>query len=156
MERLIVTAHVHAVSGALSSDTILAGGKDERDRGWPQPGNILSTTDTAGEGESYAPAAEALRDHGIAGILAPQFTWPFFRVCLAIGLPPLTVWEAGEIRTGDRLRIDVHNRVVKAMSAGTRYPIRDLSDLYVDVLAAGGLEGYVRAKLQEAGQRSNA
>lgn len=156
MERLIVTAHVHAISGALSSDTMLAGGKDGKDRGWPQPGNILSATGMAGEGHSHAPAAEALRDHGIAGIIAPQFAWPFFRVCLAIGLPPLTVWEAGEIRTGDRLRIDVHNRVVKAMSAGTRYPIRDLSDLYVDVLAAGGLEGYVRAKLQEAGQRSNA
>ena len=65
------------------------------------------------------------------------------------------MWEAGEIRTGDRLRIDVHNRVVKAMSAGTRYPIRDLSDLYVDVLAAGGLEEYVRTKLQESGKWPN-
>ena len=156
MERLIVTAHVHAVSGALSSDAILAGGKDGKDQGWPQPGNILSATGTVGEGESHAPAAEALRNHGVAGLIAPRFTWPFFRVCLALGLPPLTVWEAGEIRTGDRLRIDVHNRVVKAMSAGTRYPIRDLSDLYVDVLAAGGLEGYVRAKLQEAGEWPNA
>ena len=147
MERLILTAHVHAVSGALSSDAILV---DREERGWAEPGSILLVTGTAGEGESHAPAAEVLRDHGIAGIIAPRFTWPFFRVCLAIGLPPLTVWEAGEIRTGDRLRIDVHNRVVKAMSAGTRYPIRDLSDLYVDVLAAGGLEGYLRIKLQEA------
>ena len=152
MERLILTARVHAVSGALSSDAILAG---REERGWAEPDSILLATGTAGEGESHAPAAEALRDHGIAGIIAPRFTWPFFRVCLAIGLPPLTVWEAREIRTGDRLRIDVHNRVVKAMSAGTRYPIRDLSDLYVDVLAAGGLEGYVQTKLQEAGKWTN-
>ena len=153
MERLILTARAHAVSGTLSSDAMLAG---REDHGWAEPGCILLATGTVGEGESHAPAAEALRDHGIAGIIAPQFAWPFFRVCLALGLPPLTVWEAGEIRTGDRLRIDVHNRVVKAMSAGTRYPIRDLSDLYVDVLAAGGLEGYVRAKLQEAGEWPNA
>ena len=152
MERLIVTARVHAVSGALSSDAISAGGKD---RGWAEPDCILLATDTVGEGESHATAAEVLLAHGIAGIIAPRFAWPFFRICLAIGLPPLTVWEAGEMQTGDRLRIDVHNRVVKAMSAGTRYPIRDLSDLSVDVLAAGGLEGYVRSKLQEAGQRRN-
>ncbi len=152
MERLIVTARVHAVSGALSSDAISASGKD---RGWVEPDCILLATDTVGEGEPHATAAEVLLAHGIAGIIAPRFAWPFFRVCLAIGLPPLTVWEAGEMQTGDRLRIDVHNRVVKAMSAGTRYPIRDLSDLYVDVLAAGGLEGYVRAKLEETGQRPN-
>lgn len=152
MERLIVTARVHAVSGALSSDAISASGKD---RGWVEPDCILLATDTVGEGESHATAAEVLLAHGIAGIIAPRFAWPFFRICLAIGLPPLTVWEAGEMQTGDRLRIDVHNRVVKAMSAGTRYPIRDLSDLYVDILAAGGLEGYVRSKLQEAGQRPN-
>ena len=153
MERLIVTARVHAVSGALSSDAISAGGKD---RGWAEPNCILLATDTVGEGESHATAAEVLLAHGIAGIIAPRFAWPFFRICLAIGLPPLTVWEAGEMQTGDRLRIDVHNRVVKAMSAGTRYPIRDLSDLYVDILAAGGLEGYVRAKLEETGQCPNA
>lgn len=153
MERLIVTARVHAVSGALSSDVISAGGKD---RGWTEPNCILLATDTVGEGEPHATAAEVLLAHEIAGIIAPRFAWPFFRVCLAIGLPPLTVWEAGEMQTGDRLRIDVHNRVVKAMSAGTRYPIRDLSDLYVDILAAGGLEGYVRAKLEETGQCPNA
>ena len=153
MERLIVTARVHAVSGALSSDAISAGGKD---RGWVEPDCILLATDTVGEGEPHATAAKVLLAHGIAGIIAPRFAWPFFRICLAIGLPPLTVWEAGEMQTGDRLRIDVHNRVVKAMSAGTRYPIRDLSDLYVDILAAGGLEGYVRAKLEETGQCPNA
>ena len=152
MERLIVTARVHAVSGALSSDAISAGGKD---LGWAEPDCILLATETVGEGESHATAAEVLLAHGIAGIIAPRFAWPFFRVCLAIGLPPLTVWEAGEMQTGDRLRIDVHNRVVKAMSAGTRYPIRDLSDLYVDILAAGGLEGYMRAKLEEPGQCPN-
>ena len=150
---MIVTARVHAVSGALSSDAISAGGKD---RGWAEPDCILLATETVGEGESHATAAEVLLAHGIAGIIAPRFAWPFFRICLAIGLPPLTVWEAGEMQTGDRLRIDVHNRVVKAMSAGTRYPIRDLSDLYVDILAAGGLEGYVRAKLEETGQCPNA
>lgn len=146
MERLIVSARVHVTPGVLSSDAILA---EVEKAGWDGPGHILLTTGKIGAGETHVQAAEALLRHGLEGVIAPVFAWPFFRVCLAIGLPPLTVWEAGEMRTGDRLRIDVHNRVVKAMSVGTRYPIRDLSDLYVELLAGGGLEGYVRARLHE-------
>ena len=146
VDRLIVTARARAVSGPFSSAAIVEriadGSGETRDV-------ILLATGKVGAGEQYLQAVEVLQQHGIAGIIAPAFAWPFFRLCLNIGLPPLALWEAGEIRTGDRLRIDVNSRIVKSMSAGTRYPIRDLSDLYIDILACGGMEGYVRARLAE-------
>jgi 3-isopropylmalate dehydratase small subunit len=80
-----------------------------------------------------------LHQHGIQAVIAPGFAWPFFRVCINIGLPPLTLWEAGEIRAHDRLRIDVNDSIVKDLSSGTRYAVRDLSDLYIDILACGGM-----------------
>ena len=119
------------------------------DGSWETGNVILLATGKVGAGEQSIQAVEALQQHGVAGMIAPAFAWPFFRLCLNIGLPPLTLWEAGEIRTGDRLRIDVNSRIVKSMSAGTRYPIRDLSDLYIEILACGGMEGYVRARLAE-------
>ena len=146
VERLIVTARVQAVSGALSSEAIVSGITDGT---YGASDTILLATGKIGAGEAYIQAAEMLQQHGIVGVIAPAFAWPFFRVCLNIGLPPLTLWEAGEIRTGDRLRVDVNSRVVKAMSAGTRYPVRDLSDLQIEILACGGMEGYVRARLAE-------
>ena len=146
VDRLIITARAQTVPSPLSSETIV-----ERiaDGSWETGGVILLATGKVGAGEQYIQAVEALQRHGVAGMIAPAFAWPFFRLCLNIGLPPLTLWEAGEIRTGDRLRIDVNSRIVKSMSAGSRYPIRDLSDLYIEILACGGLEGYVRARLAE-------
>lgn len=146
VDRLIVTARAQTVPSPFSSEVIVEriadGGRDAVD-------GILLATGKVGAGEQYIQAAAALQRHGIIGIIAPAFAWPFFRLCLNIGLPPLTLWEAGEIRTGDRLRIDVNSRIVKSMSSGSRYPIRDLSDLYIEVLACGGMEGYVRARLAE-------
>ena len=162
VDRLIITARAQTVLSPLSSETIverIADGSWETaksKRVLPIDNNaghvyssdvMLLATGKVGAGEQYIQAVEALQQHGIAGMIAPAFAWPFFRLCLNIGLPPLTLWEAGEIRTGDRLRIDVNNRIVKSMSAGTRYPIRDLSDLYIEILACGGMEGYVRARL---------
>ena len=146
VDRLIITARAQTVPSPLSSEAIV---ERVTDGSWETGDVILLATGKVGAGEQYIQAAETLQRHGIAGIIAPAFAWPFFRLCLNIGLPPLTLWEAGEIRTGDRLRIDVNSRIVKSMSAGSRYPIRDLSDLYIEMLACGGLEGYVRARLAE-------
>lgn len=146
VDRLIITARAQTVPSPLSSEAVVAHIAD----GSGETGDvILLVTGKVGAGAQYIQAAESLQQHGVAGIIAPAFAWPFFRLCLNIGLPPLTLWEAGEIRTGDRLRIDVNSRIVKSMSAGTRYPIRDLSDLYIEILACGGMEGYVRARLAE-------
>ena len=146
VDRLILTARVQAVRGALSSEAILAGLAEGN---YDSPGSMLLATGEIGAGEPCIQAAETLKRNDVVGIIAPAFSWPFFRLCINIGLPPLTLWEAGEIRTGDRLRIDVNSRVVKSMSAGTRYPIRDLSDQYIEILACGGIEGYVQARLVE-------
>ena len=146
VDQLILTTRVQAVRGALSSDAIVAGVAAGT---CGSSGSMLLATGKIGAGEPRIPAAEALKRNGVVGIIAPAFSWLFFRLCLNIGLPPLILWEAAEIRTGDRLRIDVNSRVVKSLSAGTRYPIRDLSDLYIEILACGGMEGYVRARQAE-------
>lgn len=142
LDEIMLTGKARVVAGALSSEAIVS---RVAQGVLGAAGDLLLTTGPMGEGSLAAQAAMSLHHRGIGGIIAPAFAWPFFRVCLNLGLPPLTVWEAGEIRGGDRLRVDVNGQVVKNLSSGTRYPIRDLSDLYVAVLACGGMAGYVRA-----------
>jgi 3-isopropylmalate dehydratase small subunit len=113
------------------------------------PKDILVTTGEVGRGEYPARAVRALMQAGVGGVIAPAFVWLFFRACINLGLPPLTLWEAGEIRSGDRLRADLAARVVKGFSSGTRYPIRDLSDLHVEILSCGGMEEYIKAIRQQ-------
>ena len=144
-DAIILTGRAWVVEGSLSSEAILSQlAQHTRD----MEDNILLATSSMGAAENAlraARAAEALRQHGIQSVIAPRFDWSFFRICINSGLPPLTLWEAGEIRSNDRLRIDVNELIVKDLSSGTRYPIRDLSELYVNILACGGTAGYVRA-----------
>jgi 3-isopropylmalate dehydratase small subunit len=141
LDEIILTSRARVVEGALVSEAIVAG-IEQGTLG--AAGELLLATGSMGAGGMAARAVAALQSRGLVGVIAPAFAWPFFRLCLNLGLPPLTLWEAGEIRRGDRLRVDLNGQVVKNMSSGTRYPIRNLSDLYVAILACGGMAGYVR------------
>ncbi len=147
-DEIILTGRAWVLEGPVSSQAIVTHtAQQTRDA----EDNILLVTAGVGDGSNAqaAQAAEALQQRGISSIIATRFAWPFFRVCINIGLPPLTLWEAGEIRAHDRLRIDVNDSIVKDLSSGTRYAIRDLSDLYIDILACGGMSGYVQALQEE-------
>ncbi len=142
VEELILTGRARVVDGVLTSETIVS---DAARGTLGSTGDLLLATGTMGNGRLAAQAVFSLQQSGISGVIASAFAWPFFRICLNLGMPPLTLWEAAEIRRGDRLRVDLNGQVVKNLSSGTRYPIRDLSDLYVTILACGGMAGYVRA-----------
>jgi 3-isopropylmalate dehydratase small subunit len=142
LDEIILAGRTSVVAGALSSEAIVLGATQGR---LGAAGELLLATSMMGDGEMAAQAVASLQDGGLIGVIAPAFAWPFFRLCLNLGLPPLTLWEAGEIRRGDRLRVDLNGPVVKNLSSGTRYPIRNLSDLYVAILACGGMAGYIRA-----------
>jgi 3-isopropylmalate dehydratase small subunit len=141
LNELILSGTAWVVEGTLSSEEIVSLGTQGT---IGNAGQVLLSTGTMGEGQRGADAAIALQHSAVCAVIAPAFAWQFFRVCLNLGLPPLTLWEAGEIRMGDRLRVDVHGQVVKNLSSGTRYPIRDLSDLYVTILACGGVVEYLQ------------
>lgn len=145
-ERLLIDGRVRVVSGAPTVEEIMShiviGGN------WDACDKILLTTGEFGIGSQLVEAALTLQDKGVRSVIAPTFSWAFVRVCINIGLAPLTVWEAREIRSGDRLRIDVESRVVKAMSSGTRYPIRELPDLHAEILSCGGMQQYVLSRLE--------
>ncbi len=146
LNELILSGTAWVVKGTLSSEEIVS----LRTQGTiGNAGQVLLSTGTMGEGQKGADAVVALQQREVCAVIAPAFAWRFFRLCLNIGLPPLTLWEAPEIRMGDRLRVDINGQVVKNLSSGTRYPIRDLSDLSVAILACGGMAGYIQALLAE-------
>ncbi len=145
---LIFGARARVVAGVLTSEAILTD-LSERARD-ALAGTALLATGLIGDGRQAVEAASALHGHGIVSIIGSGFARPFFRACLNIGLPPLTLWEVGEIRQGDRLRVDVRGLIVKDLSSGLRYPVRDLSDSQVEILACGGMQLYLRTLRAEA------
>ncbi len=79
VDQLILTARVQAVQGVLSSDAIVAG---LAEGACGSSGSMLLTTGKIGAGEPCIQAVEALKRNGVVGIIAPAFSWPFFRLCL--------------------------------------------------------------------------
>ena len=145
-ERLLIDGKVRVVSGASTAQEMIS--YIATNGNWDECDKILLTTGQLGAGSQFVEAALTLQQRGVRSVVAPAFSWEFVRVCINIGLPPLTVWEAREVQSGDRLRIDVESRVVKAMTSGTRYPIRELPDLHADILSYGGMQQYVLSRLE--------
>jgi methanogen homoaconitase small subunit len=105
-------------------------------------GAIIVAGKNFGCGSSREQAALALREAGVAAVIAPSFARIFFRNAINVGLP---VIESGLSCTdGQTVRFDLAAGWVEA--GGEQYPVRPLSPRMQEILSAGGLVNYWRAR----------
>jgi len=113
-------------------------------------GDILVAGPNFGCGSSREAAVVALRAAGIAAVVAPSFGGIFVRNAVNHGLVPAVIDDTREIRDGDAVEVDLEARAVRVAGPGTEprvHPIRNLTGISRDILAAGGLVPYVKARL---------
>jgi methanogen homoaconitase small subunit len=107
-------------------------------------GAVIVAGKNFGCGSSREQAAVALKEAGVAGIVAPSFARIFFRNAINIGLP---LAEADlPCRDGERVVIDLSSGSVH--SENTERSIPPLSHRMLEILASGGLIEYWRRKRQ--------
>ncbi|MGB9176930.1 MAG: 3-isopropylmalate dehydratase [Methanoregula sp.] len=104
-------------------------------------GAVILAGKNFGCGSSREQAAIALRESGVAAVIAPSFARIFFRNAINVGLPAIecSLSCAG----GENVRFDLTAGWVAA--GGNLYPIRPLSPRMQEILSAGGLVNYLRA-----------
>ncbi|PIE02473.1 MAG: 3-isopropylmalate dehydratase [Acidobacteria bacterium] len=117
-----------------------------------QKGDILVAGNNFGCGSSREQAAIAIREAGIACIVASSFARIFFRNAINCGLMPITCPDAvRHIQHGDNLTIDpasgtlVHNEKV--------YTYQPLPEAIRNILKCGGLIPYTLQRLQQEGAK---
>jgi methanogen homoaconitase small subunit len=93
-----------------------------------------------GCGSSREQAAIALREAGVAAVIAPSFARIFFRNAINVGLPAIEC--SLSCTDGQNVRFDLAAGWVE--TDGNRYSIRPLSTRMREILAAGGLVNYWR------------
>jgi methanogen homoaconitase small subunit len=93
-----------------------------------------------GCGSSREQAALALREAGVAAVIAPSFARIFFRNAINVGLPAIEC--SIPCADGQTVRFDLAAGWVEA--GGKKYPIRQLSPRMQAILDAGGLVSYWR------------
>ena len=101
-------------------------------------GSVIVAGKNFGCGSSREQAALALREAGVAAVIAPSFARIFFRNAINVGLPAIEC--SLNCIDGETVRFDLAAGWVEA--GGSRYPIRPLSPRMREILTAGGLVNY--------------
>ena len=113
-------------------------------------GDLLVGGRNFGSGSSREYAASSLRIAGIAAVIAPFFARIFFRNAINQGLAVLECADAGRIREGDELEVDVVAGEVRDLTQGLVLSATKLPPHILELIAAGGmvpwLEHWLAAK----------
>lgn len=114
-----------------------------------QPGDILVGGINFGCGSSREHAPIAILGAGIKVVVAANFARIFYRNAFNVGLPLLEVGDAVEdIQQGHELQIDGKTGTITNLTTGKTIVCQPLPPSIQAILDAGGLEGYVKNKLQ--------
>lgn len=103
-----------------------------------RPGDVIVGGRNFGYGHPHYPPMVALRDLGVAAVLAESFSPGFWRGETHNGMPLITVpGIAGAVTTGDALRLDWRAAAVTLDDGRTLHGVQP-SDRVVRVVEAGG------------------
>lgn len=112
-----------------------------------RPGDLIAAERNFGIGSSREQAAAALVHLGVRAVIAPSFSGLFFRNAFNLGLLLLTCREAGRLREGEQVALDLQRMEVVAAD-GRRLACDPIPGFLLEMVQAGGLMNQLRRKLQ--------
>ena len=110
-------------------------------------GDVIVAGENFGCGSSREHAPLALKEAGVAAVVAKSFARIFYRNSFNTGLLILEIKETDEINEGDTLKIDVDNGVIVDESTKKEYKFNAIPPFMQELLNAGGLIEYAKAKM---------
>ncbi|MGM9571528.1 MAG: 3-isopropylmalate dehydratase small subunit [bacterium] len=112
-------------------------------------GDIIVADKNFGCGSSREHAPIAIKEAGVACVIAKSFARIFYRNAINIGLPIFESPEAAAaISEGDTLEVDADNGVIKNLTKGESYPAAPFPDFMQMLINKGGLVNYVKEKVK--------
>ena len=121
------------------------------DETFPQkvrPGGFVVAGVNFGCGSSREAAVMALKQAGVAAVIARSFGRIFFRNAINNGFPAAVVAETERITHGDPLRLDLETRTLTDLRTGEVFTLQNLSGISQQILAAGGIVPFTLARLE--------
>jgi 3-isopropylmalate/(R)-2-methylmalate dehydratase small subunit len=109
------------------------------------PGDFLVAGKNFGMGSSREHAPLVIKLVGISAIIAKSFARIFYRNSINVGLP-LLIANTEEIDSGDEVEIDFAEGLISNLTKGIIIKAKPLPRFVIDIIEAGGLVPYVKAK----------
>jgi 3-isopropylmalate/(R)-2-methylmalate dehydratase small subunit len=111
-------------------------------------GDIILAGENFGCGSSREHAPIALKEAGVALIIAKSFARIFFRNSLNIGLPLLEV-KAGldGVEQGDEMEVDLKKGNIFVKARNIALDVRPISGLEKELIEEGGLLNYTKHRI---------
>ncbi|GIL02474.1 MAG: 3-isopropylmalate dehydratase [Alphaproteobacteria bacterium] len=115
-----------------------------------KPGDILVGNHNFGYGHPHYPPMIAMRHLGIAAVVAESFSPGYWRGEIAMGFPQATCpGVLANVSRWDEVEIDWDNYTFHNHTTGKSLAIEPLSEGDRQMLACGGLIGYLKARDRE-------
>jgi len=113
-----------------------------------RPGDVVIAGSNFGCGSSREQAVVALKESGVSAVVAESFSRIFYRNAINLGLPVVTSESAAEMfEDGDFVTFDLRASVVRSRDGVKKASVDDIPDRAAEILKAGGLVPYIKAKL---------
>jgi 3-isopropylmalate/(R)-2-methylmalate dehydratase small subunit len=111
-------------------------------------GDVVVGGKNFGAGSSREQAAAALKHLGVAVVIAPSFAGLFYRNAFNLGLPLLLCAEAGSIRAGDSLEVDVEAGRIENRTQERALACEAIPAHLMALVRDGGLLGHLEKRLK--------
>ena len=112
-----------------------------------RPGDVMAAGWNFGCGSSREHAPIAIKESGVACVIAKSFARIFYRNAINIGLPIVESPEAArEICAGDRLEVDLKRGVIHNLTQSRTYQFGGFPVFIQEMVDAGGLLSYLSQK----------
>lgn len=109
-------------------------------------GDVLVAGRNLGAGSSREQAPQALRHLGVAAVIAPSFAGLFYRNALNLGLPALVCKDAGRVKDGERVVLDLAAATL-TLANGEVLRCEPIPPHLIAMLEDGGLMPHLEKRL---------
>ena len=116
-----------------------------------KPGDVVVGGRNFGAGSSREQAAQALKQLGVAAVLAPSFGGIFYRNALNAGLPVMIFADGARIAVGDALQVDIETGRILNLRSGEALACEPIPAHLAPMLRDGGLLAHLQKRLAGAG-----
>jgi 3-isopropylmalate/(R)-2-methylmalate dehydratase small subunit len=113
-------------------------------------GDIIVGGQNCGCGSSREEAAAAMKEAGIAAVVAPSFGRLFTRNAINVGLPIVSLPRIDEqIEQGDMIEIDLSHGQIRNLRSGYEARLPPMAPESLKMIEDGGIANYTRRVLEE-------